>query len=162
MGIFAQLALRDSIEIKTTPEKIWEFFANLDKNYTTWHPQDHIVFKWVLGKPLEAGSKFYAEQLVMGKVRIYNGTISETIPKRKIAIEFDFPISIVSPKVEWLIEPKDSVCIFTAITYMRFGVLYQRLFKKHMKRLIEVHNKHTWAEAENLKKILEKGLVIKN
>ena len=156
MGIFGQLALRDSIEIRTTPEKIWEFFAHLDKNYTTWHPEDHIVFKWVDGEPLATGSKFYAEQLVMGKTRIYNGTIDEVIPNRKIVIKFAFPISIVSPTVEWQIEPKNSTCIFTAITYMRFGVLYQRLFKKHMEKFIKVHNKHTWAEAENLKKIMEK------
>ena len=156
MGIFEQLALKDSIEIKTTPQEIWKFFANLEKNYTTWHPEDHIVFKWVEGRPLEAGSKFYAEQSFMGRVRQYNGTISEIIPNRKIVVKFAFPISLVSPKIEWQIEPKNSVSIFTAITYMRFGVLYQRLFRKNIKMLIEAHNKHTWAEAENLKKILEK------
>lgn len=148
--------LKDSIEINTTPERIWEFFTNLDKNYTTWHPEDHIIFKWVEGKPLEVGSKFYAEQLVMGKVKQYNGTISEIIPNRKIVITFAFPISLVSPKVEWLFEPRNSTTIFTAITYMRFGKLFSKLFKKNMEKLIEVHDKHTWAEAQNLKKILEK------
>ena len=106
---------------------------------------------------MEAGSKFYAEQLVMGKAKIYNGTVSEIIPNRKVVIEFAFPISIVTPKIEWLIEPKNSICIFTAITYMRFGVLYQKLLKRQMEKLIEVHNKHTEAEAKNLKRILEKA-----
>lgn len=33
MKLFKPLILTDSIEIKTTPEKIWEFFTNLEKNY---------------------------------------------------------------------------------------------------------------------------------
>lgn len=156
MGLLEPLLLKDSIEINTTPEKIWEFFANLDKNYTTWHPEDHIVFKWVEGKPLAQGSKFYAEQLVKGKVTEYKGTISEIVPNRKIIINFAFPISLVSPKIEWLLEPKNSTTVFSAITYMRFGKLFSKLFKRHMKNMIKTHNKHTWAEAENLKKIMEK------
>jgi hypothetical protein len=40
MPLFKQLVLKDSIEIKTTPEKIWEFFTNLEQNYKTWHPED--------------------------------------------------------------------------------------------------------------------------
>ena len=156
MGLFEPLLLKDSIEIKATPEKIWEFFANLDKNYTTWHPEDHIVFKWVEGNPLEQGSKFYAEQLVAGKPTQYNGTISDIIKYRRITVKFAFPISLVSPKIEWLLEPKNSTTVFSAITHMRFGKLFSKLFKKHMEAMIATHNKHTWAEAENLKKIMEK------
>ena len=156
MGLLDPLLLKDSIEINTTPEKIWEFFVNLDKNYTIWHPQDYILFEWVEGNPLEKGSKFYAEQLVMGKPKQYNGTIIEIIPYRKIVIKFAFPISLVSPKIEWLLEPRNSTTVFSAITHMRFGKLFSKLFKKHMEAMIEIHNKHTWAEAENLKKIMEK------
>jgi hypothetical protein len=156
MGLLEPLLLKDSIEIHTTPEKIWEFFVNLDKNYTTWHPQDHILFEWVEGNPLEQGSKFYAEQRVAGKPTQYNGIISEIVPYRKIVIQFAFPISLVSPKIVWLIEPKNSTTVFSAITYMRFGKLFSLFVRKHMETMIETHNKHTWAEAENLKKIMEK------
>ena len=106
MTLFKQLVLRESIEIKTTPEKILEFFTNLEQNYKTWHPEDHI--------------------------------------------------SLVSPKVEWQIEPKGSHSVFTAITYMRLGRLFQKIFKKEMKKLIKAHNEHVGTEGENLKKILEK------
>jgi len=44
MKLFKRLLLKDSMEISTTPEKIWEFFANLDKNYRAWHPGDHVLF----------------------------------------------------------------------------------------------------------------------
>ena len=156
MPLFKPLVLRDSIEIKTTPEKIWEFFTNLEQNYTTWHPEDHVLFKWTKGQPLENGSTAYAEQYVMGKVTKYNATLAEIIPNRKIVFKWSYPVSLMSPKIEWLIEPKGSQSIFTAITYMRAGHLWSKLFKKGMKNIIEAHNKHVGDEAENLKKILEK------
>ena len=81
--------------------------------------------------------------------------ISEIIPNRKIAFKFFYPVSLISPKIEWLIEPKDSNTVFTAITYMRAGHLYEKLFKKGMKNIIEAHDKHVAEEGENIKKILE-------
>ncbi len=39
---------------------------------------------------------------------------------------------------------------------MRWGRLFQKLFRKEMKKLTEAHNKHVGAEDENLKNILEK------
>jgi hypothetical protein len=69
--------------------------------------------------------------------------------------EFSPPILLVSPKVEWQIEPKGSTCIFTAISFMRFGRLFLKLLKKHMKESVKLHDKHVRAEGENLKKILE-------
>jgi len=153
--LFKQSELKHSIEIETTPEKIWEFFVNLDKNYTAWHPGDHVSFRWIKGEPLEEGTAFYAEQYVRGKITKYQGICKEIIPYKKIVFKFAFPIALMSPQVEWQIEPKGSYCIFTAITYMRFGRLFQKLFKKHMKDSMELHDKHVGAEGENLKQILE-------
>ena len=155
MASSAQSELKHSIEIETTPDKIWEFFVNLDKNYTIWHPQDHILFKWTKGEPLKEGTSFYAEQYVKGKKTKFKGTCSEIVPNRKIVFKFAFPISIVSPKIEWQIEPKGPNSVFTAITYMGIGRFFQKLLKKHMKEAMEQHDKHVGAEGENLKKILE-------
>jgi len=155
MGASKLSTLTHSIEIKTTPEKIWEFFVKLDKNYTIWHPGDHVLFRWKKGEPLKEGTTFYAEQYVKGKLTKYSGTCAEIIENRKMVFKFGFPVSIVSPKVEWQIHPKGSSCVFTAITYMRFGKFFQSFLKKHMKDNIELHDKHVGAEGENLKKILE-------
>jgi len=75
MGVFTQFIVKSSIEIDTTPEKIWDFFKNIEQNYTKWHPKDHVFFNWVKGKPLEVGSKFDSKETVDGnKVRI-KGTL---------------------------------------------------------------------------------------
>ena len=154
MPLCKRLELSHSIEIKTTHEKIWNFLRNPD-NYTTWHPKDHIKMMWTEGKPFELGSKFYSEQLVFGKVQKYNGQIIELIPNRKVVFRFKFPVSLISPKIEWHTETKGENTVFTAISYIRAGHLYKKLFKKGMKNLITEHNRHVGEEGENLKKILE-------
>jgi len=154
MPLCKRLELSHSIEIKTTHEKIWKFLKNPD-NYTIWHPQDHVRMMWTEGKPFEVGSKFYSEQLVFGKVQKYNGQIKEIIPNRKVVFTFKFPVSLISPKIEWRTETKGENTVFTAISYLRAGHLYKKLFKKGMKNLIAEHNRHVGEEGENLKKILE-------
>lgn len=155
MPLFKQLVLKDSIEIKTTPEKIWEFFANLEENYKTWHPEDHVVFKWTKGKPMETGSGWYGKEMIKEKLVKGKGTIGEVIPNRKIVFKNSFPVSLAAPKFEWIIEPKGSNSVFTAISYIRCIRFYRLIAKKHIDDSIEIGKKHVKEEGENLKKILE-------
>jgi uncharacterized protein YndB with AHSA1/START domain len=154
MALFNQRAIRDSIEIRTTPEKIWEFFYDLEQNYTSWHPE-HVVFKWTEGAPIESGSAWYAEEFSMGKLKKLKGTIGEVIPNRKIVFKNVFPASLVSPRFEWNIEPKSSNSVFTAINYLRAEGLYRRIARKTMETAIEASRKHMKEEGKNLKRILE-------
>jgi len=111
------------------------------------------------GKPLEKGTTCYVEQYVMGKPTKYNATLVEIIPNRKIVFKWSYPVSLLSPKVEWLIEPKGNKTTFTAIIHMRAGHLFKKLFKKGMKNVIVTHDKHVLEEGENLKKILEEQIL---
>ena len=157
MSLFKQFVMEDSTEIKTTPEKIWEFFINLDKNYKSWHPEDHIVFKWTKGKPMETSSHYYGEEIMNEKVKKFKGIIGEVIPYRKIVFKFTFPVTLVSPYFEWQIEPRGSNSVFTAITIVRCERFYRKIMrKKGWDELIQTGKKHVREEGENLKKILEK------
>lgn len=155
MSLFSQLVLSNSVEIKTKPEKIWDFFTNLEKNYKTWHPKDHILFKWTKGKPMESGSGWYGEEVIRGKLFKLKGTIGEVIPNRKIVFKYSLPMSLVSPRFEWLIEPKGPNSVFTAKSYIRAGNLLYKLSRREMETKILMHNQHVREEGENLKKILE-------
>ena len=42
------------------------FYGHVD--YKSWHPIDHIEFKWTKGKPMESGSSWYGKEIVRGKV----------------------------------------------------------------------------------------------
>ncbi len=117
MPLFKRLELTHSIEIKATHEQIWNFLKNPD-NYTVWHPKDHIRMWWTKGKPFEVGSKFYSEQLVFGKVQKYNGEIKEIIPNRKVIFTFKYPVSILSPKIEWRTETKGENTVFYSVLFL--------------------------------------------
>jgi len=155
MKLFKTWVLKSSVEINTKPEKIWEFFNNLEQNYTTWHPEDHILFRWTEGKPMESGSRWYGEEIVLGKLFKLKGTIGEVIPNRKIVFKYSFPLSLVAPGFEWQIEPRGTGSVFTALSYVRAGDFSRMLSRKEMDTKLEMHNKHTREEGENLKKLLE-------
>ena len=65
MVLFEKLVLKDSVEINATPEKIWEFWSNMDKNYKAWHPKDHIlrtpVRGWAERKQIKPASIDYSQ-----------------------------------------------------------------------------------------------------
>ena len=145
-----KLTLEDSVEIKTTPEKVWEFLANMDRNYKTWHPQDHILFRWIKGKPMEEGSTIYAEEAVGGKMIKGKVTCGDVIPNRRFTLNPSFPRSIFV-KYEYLIETKGENTVFTALTHLK----YPFFSEKHIRSVIEIGEKHVREEGENMKKILE-------
>lgn len=154
--IFESLALEDSVEIEALPEEIWRFFINLEENYSAWHPREHVKFKWIKGDPMEIGSSFYAEEYALGDVKSYNGKVVEVVPNRKIVYALSLPISIMTPKFEWGIEPKDKTSVFKAVTYVRAGYLLRKIIPQTMDTIIQAGKKHMREEGVNLKQFLEK------
>ena len=150
MKLFRQVVQKDTVEINTTPEKIWDFWANIDKNYKAWHPEDHILFRWTKGKPMEEGSEIYAEETVGGKLLKGKLTCTEVIPNRKFVLKCPFPMLLFC-KYEYLIEPRGARTAFTALSYLR----YPGFAEKHIRSKIKIGEKHVKEEGENLKKILE-------
>ncbi len=149
------MTLKHSVEIAVGPERIWDFFADLEKKYKLWHPEDHIVFKWTEGKPMELHSRIYSEQYMMGRVTKYDAYVSEVIHERKIIFKFKFPLSVTCPKLEWILEPAADKTVFTSVTYLNIGKIFRSIFKKRTKELVESHDKHVAEEGENLKGLLE-------
>ena len=154
MGLFSQWKLSDVIEIKASPEKIWEFFVNLEENYTDWHPADHVKFRW-FGEPMKTGTKWYAEEMVHGHLFKLRGKVGKVVPFKKVVLKYTFPIAIVSPKFEWIIKSKGTVTEFHALSYLNAGDFFRMLSKKEMDWKLEATIKHTKEEGEYLKRVLE-------
>ena len=158
MALLENVILTESIEIKTTPEEIFDFFAHLvdDERYRTWHPDDHVSLRWIKGKPWEVGSVVYAEEYIHGKLHKLKFVITKVIPNRRI--EFA-PVSsllrIYFPKNVFTVEPKGDLCVFTASNCLRVGWLVKTLAKDKLERGLACVRKHMKEEGENLKRILE-------
>jgi hypothetical protein len=158
MALLKEQMLTDSIEIKTTPEKVFNFFFHLvdDETYRAWHPDDHVAFRWIKGRPWEEGSVGYAEEYIHGKLHKLKFVITKLIPNRLIEYApTSWFLRIYFPKNRFTVEPKQGACIFTAQGTIRVGWLIRILAKKRLERGLSSVRKHMKEEGENLKRILE-------
>ena len=158
MAFFEDVILTDSIEINTTPEKIFSFLTSIvdDDSYRAWHKEDHVGFRWLKGKPWAEGSVIYAEEYIHGKLHKLKFKITKIVPNKKIEYS---PVSHFIrkffPKNEFVIEPKGEFCLFTASGTYRLGWIGKTFFGKAIDKSLASVKKHMKEEGENLKKILE-------
>jgi len=158
MALLKEQMLTYPIEIKTTPEKIFDFFFHLvdDESYRAWHPDDHVAFRWIKGHPWEEGSVAYAEEYIHGKLHKLKFVITKLIPNRLIEYApTSWFLRMYFPKNRFTVEPKQGACIFTAQGTIRVGWLIRTLAKKRLERGLSSVRKHMKEEGESLKRILE-------
>ncbi len=149
------IALRDTIEIGTTPERIFAGLIRVfssDEHFKRWH-EDHVKCQWLRGKPFEIGSVLYVEEYLHRGLHKMKFLGTRVEPHRRIEYRLLFPTSIVCPKGSFIVEPKGDSCDFTALLYIRAGWLFSTLAGGR----VEAIKKHMREEGENLKELLEKG-----
>lgn len=150
--------LKNSIEIRTTPEKIFEFFSSLvdDKSYRALHPYDHVALRWLKGPPWQEGSVIYAEEYIDEELHKLTFIVTRVVPNREIEY---VPVSRFrrryAPKYSFSVESKEASCVFTAAVHARIPLLLRLLSKKKVARGLSSVQKHMEEEGENLKRILE-------
>ncbi len=76
------LTLQDSIEINTTPNKVFDWLKNLDKHFTAWHP-NHTKFEFIDGG-LNVGGGVYFEECIDGKWFKFDFKISKIDKTKKV------------------------------------------------------------------------------
>ena len=161
MALREEIVLTNSIEIKTTPEKIFDFFAHIidDESYRAWHPDDHVALRWMKGKPFQEGSVVYAQEYLHDKLHKMKLVITRVIPNRKIEFA-PLPrfLRIFFPKNSFVIEPKGDICIFTTTACLRVGWLVKTFAKGKLAMGLSSAKKHMKEEGENLKRIVESQL----
>jgi hypothetical protein len=161
MGLFEHKVLTNSTDIKTTPEKIWAFLIDLERNYQKWHPEDHILLRWIKGEPFQKGSVVYAEEFIHGKKHKLKFIIDDVISAREINfVPASRILRIYFPKNRLIIEPAGELCRFTTEIHLKVGWLVRKFASKKLEAGINDVKRHIKEEGENLKAILEKGETI--
>ena len=158
MAILEDRTITDSIEIKTTPEKIFAFITSLvdDESYRAWHKEDHVSLRWLKGSPWQEGSLAYAQEYMHGKLHKLKFIVTKVIPNERIEyVPNSRLLRIYVPKNEFIIERKGDSCIFTAKGTYRVGWIVKTFFKKVLEYGLTCVKKHMKEEGENLKAILE-------
>jgi len=142
--------LRDSIQINSQPEPIWEWLAGLSEHYTQWHP-DHVSARWERGEPNQVGSVLEAVEDLGGHREVLRFEMTSVDPPHGLTYRMRGPISMLLPGGSFVIVANDGGSLFAATISYRFGRVTERLFERRLAAL----KRHMKEEGENLKRIIE-------
>ena len=155
MGLYVHYTVESETEIKTTPEKIWEFFYKMEDNYKIWHPECHHYWHWTKGRPFEKGSRIVSEETIGGHKSKIKATVLVSVKNKEIALKPVWPLSFMCPKLEWNFQTSGENTLFVARTHYKFGRLFLLFKKATVYQIIFLTKKHMDEEGENLKSLLE-------
>ena len=158
MPIFEDMVLTDTIEINTTPERVFQFLTGIvdSKGYRAWHKKDHVAFRFIKGSPWTVGSVMVAEEYIHGKLHRLKFVVTKIVPNEKIEYEpTSWLLRKYFPKNEFTIEAQGDSCRFIASGTYRIGWIGKTLLKKKLKQGLSDIQRHMKEEGENLKRILE-------
>ena len=145
------MLLEDKILIKAPASKLFAFFEQMDRNYTSWHPQ-HLCFEWRQGTGLQQGNRFYFEETIAGEHQKKEVVITSVEKNRY----FEFaPVNrffrLFLPKLSFAFAEQMGGTLFTANVVLRMGPAAAWLHRKEL----ELVRTHMREEAENLKRLME-------
>lgn len=153
------ITLKDSIEIKTPVEKIFDWFKNLDnESFTEWHP-NHKKFVRVTGG-MDEGDIVYAEEYVNGiwyKLRLKITKIEKGRKGWKVKLK-----NLRAPsRIIFIAKAKGNGCIFTHIETWGFktpivGNIIDFLVKVLFRKRLNIVQRDMEEDDKNLKRILER------
>lgn len=145
------MILKDSTRIGTTPNAIFGFFEEMERNYVAWHP-DHLLFRWVSGRGVNQGTVFYFEERIGGKLLKKKVVFTRIVPGQHIEFTPTFwLLKLFLPRLLFRIVEEPEGCLFTAELHLRMGPLAARLNKREL----DAVRLHMHEEGENLKRLLE-------
>ena len=151
------IVLRDAVEIKATPEQIFNFFIHFKDNFHAWHP-DHVECRYLnFEGTAKEGSVIYIEEYLHGKLHKLNLHITKLKPNSRIEYK-----TFLGSKGVFIIDPRGDDSLFTAEMYMGTNVrllanLVDIIMKILMSRQLQGIKQHMAEEGQNLKSILERS-----
>jgi hypothetical protein len=155
------ITLRDTIEIRTSPEEVFNFFVHFKENFMAWHP-DHVRCWYLEDGPLAEGSTFFVQEYLHKKVMTLEFHVTKLVPHSQT--EYRIPPLV---KGAFTIEERGSKVLFTAeidfgTETPLLGNLLDKIRYTFIDRRLKALKQHMVEEGRNLKIILEKGAQWKN
>jgi hypothetical protein len=150
------ITLRDSIEIKTCPEEVFDFFIHFRENFMAWHP-DHIRCWYLEDGPLKEGSTFFIQEYLHKRVMTLGFHVTRLEPPSKI----EYRISRLVKGSFHIDSQLDNVSFTAEISFGMeipvIGDLLDAMLKTFIGHRLKALTQHMVEEGRNLKMILEQG-----
>ena len=150
------IKVEKSITIKTSPEKVTEFFLNLDKgdNYLNWHPKDHRKFEFIRVKPEIVDSTFRFVEFFGNQKIDLKCVITEYEEGRNFT--FRSLSKIVKFGGRFTMKSTENGIEVTQMIYVKMPLIVEMIAKILGKYVsYNLLSRHVEEEMENMKKILE-------
>jgi hypothetical protein len=150
------LVSRDTVEIDTPPERIFEWFCHLDDNYRSWHP-DHVSCRHVRGHDLQDGAVLYAEEYLHGRLHRLKFRLTEVEAGREFryrifpGVSGGFRTRPTEKGTEFVAE------IFLGWSVPVFGGLVDAILKVLFSNHVGAIRQHMREEGINLRALLSAG-----
>ena len=145
--------LKDSIEINTAPEIIWDWLLHFAEYYCEWHPS-HIKSYWEKGEPNKVGSILYSEEVIEGELLKMRAKLTNLIPNKLYKFKIVGSLKFILIGGTFEIEESNNGSIFIATLDFRMGKFLSKIAKKTVGAIIQ----HMIEEGQNLKLILEANI----
>lgn len=148
------ISLRDSIEIHTTPGRVFAWLSRMPEVYTSWHP-DHIACRVLHGSMLDEGSQIECEEYIHGKLHSMRFRVTKVDLDKRIEFEVEgmgrgsFETDPEGDSVRFVAEL--DIGSDTPIIGRAFDFIFPLLFSKRIQSM----RQHMGEESHNLKTILE-------
>lgn len=146
------MILRDTTLMRATPEQVFAFFEQMDRNYQCWHP-DHIGFEWLSGRGVREGVVFGFSERIAGKTMKKRVVFTKVVENRHL--EFA-PTSrllcLVLPRLLFRIVTEGEDIRLIAEIHIRTGPIGAWLNRREF----DAVQKHMAEEGRNLKALLER------
>jgi hypothetical protein len=151
------ISLKDSIEIQTTPRRLFNWLEQFPQEYQSWH-QDHVACRVIQGSMLEVGSEIECQEYLHGELHSLKFRITKVIPDKRVEFKVigfgygAFEVQHAGENVIFLAE----LDIGSKIPVI--GTLFDLIFPRLFRARIKVMQQHMAEEGQNLKSIFEKDL----
>jgi len=157
MPLFKDVIVTESININTTPEKIYNYLTGIvdGDSFKTLNDRN-VSFRWLKGEPWTVGSVAFAEKMLHGKKHKFEFIITEMVPNKHL--EYSPTSKLVKkffPKKEFIIAKNDNDCKFITSATFRIGWIGNTFLKKSIDDGLSDFKLYLKEEGQNLKKILE-------
>ena len=145
------MILEHKILVHGQPERLFQFFEDMEMNYTHWHP-DHHHFEWRKGRGCLEGNVFFFDETIAGQRQPKEVVFTRVEPDRMI--EFaptNRFFRLFLPSIMFEFQPEGDHTWLVARIALRMGPVARWLHRKEF----ELVRKHMREEGENLKLMVE-------
>ena len=150
------IRLRDSIMIRTTPERLFQWLESLPQEYRSWHP-DHVSYQVLSGSMLQIGSEVECKEVLHGKLHSMRFRLTKLDPVRRMEYKImslgkgAFEVIPKGEEVEFIAE----LDLGSDVPFV--GLLVDVVLRAFFYHQLEAMREHMREEGANLKEIMEGG-----